>query len=55
MGFGSYDESEQEQPRQNDEEDTGETVTNEVKGENSEHDGKATMADKSTEEMMRHL
>lgn len=54
MGFGSYDESEQEQPDMK-KEDDGETVTGEIKGENSEHDGKDKTTDETTEEMLKHL
>lgn len=55
MGFGSYDESEQEQPDENDEEDTGEDWTGTLKPENSNAEGEDEMADLTTEEMMEHL
>lgn len=52
MGFGSYDESEQEQPK-GDEEDTGEDYTEEIKGK--EYKGESKTEADSTEELMKHL
>lgn len=52
MGFGTYDESEQEQPGDKDDEDNGEDVTGDFKQEI--HDGTDTVED-TTEEMMAHL
>jgi hypothetical protein len=54
MAFGSYDESEQEQPKKNDD-DNSEGVTDEIKGENSEYDGKETVEKKNLKDMMKHL
>ena len=50
MGFGSYDESEQEQPGDRDD-DNGEAVTK--VGESS--DGSDTLEDESISDMMGHL
>lgn len=50
MGFGSYDESEQEQDTGN-EEDTGENVTSQIKGENSKYEGTDSV-ENTVEEMM---
>lgn len=52
MGFGSYDESEQETPDDR-EEDTGEDYTEEIKGK--AYKGTAETEDDSTEELMKHL
>lgn len=51
MGFGSYDESEQEQPGEHDDEKNGEAVTK--VGESS--DGSDTLEDESISDMMSHL
>lgn len=53
MGFGSYDESEQEQPTEPDEADRGEDVTAEF--HQATHEGTAEMADLTPEEMLEHL
>jgi hypothetical protein len=53
MGFGSYDESEQEQPGENDAEDLGEDVTGEF--HRAEHEGNDSVEDSSTEAMFKHL
>lgn len=52
MGFGSYDESEQEQP---DEDDgvAGEDMTAEIRG--TVYEGNDSVADASTDDMMGHL
>jgi len=50
MGFGSYDESEQEQPSE-DEQDNGESVTKQGVGIN----GNDSIEDESTSDMMKHL
>jgi len=52
MGFGSYDESEQEQANDNDEVE-GEDMTADFKSE--VHDGTDSVANDSTDEMMGHL
>lgn len=54
MGFGSYDESEQEKPDKSDV-DYGEDMTREIKGESSEWSGKDSTTDESKEDMMKHL
>jgi hypothetical protein len=51
MGFGSYDESEQEQPSEQEEEDNGESVTKKGVGV----DGDDSIEDESMEDMMKHL
>ena len=51
MGFGSYDESEQETDDKQ-EEDFGEDMTAEIKGK--EHQGKSTVED-TTEELLELL
>jgi hypothetical protein len=52
MGFGSYDESEQEQPDEDDAVD-GEDVTAEIRG--TSYEGSDSVADGSTDDMMGHL
>lgn len=54
MGFGSYDESDQEQPKQDDEE-SGEDFTEIIKGTNSDAKGKESVKESSVEDMMEHL
>lgn len=51
MGFGSYDESEQEQPGDNDDDQNGEAVTK----VGASDDGSDTLEDDSISEMMGHL
>lgn len=52
MGFGSYDESEQEQPGDRDEEDDGETVNAHEK----DYDGKMSVeSDASTDDLIDQL
>lgn len=50
MGFGSYDESEQEQPG-NDDQDNGEAVTK----VGASDDGSDSLEDESVSDMMGHL
>lgn len=52
MGFGSYDESEQEQPREVDDE-AGEDETESF--HTADYEGSDGMADKDTKDMMKHL
>lgn len=54
MGFGSYDESEQEQQR-DDTDKAGETVTNQFKSDQADAKGEATTEDAPDEELMKHL
>lgn len=51
MGFGSYDESEQEQASNNDDKENGEAVTKVGVSE----DGSNSIEDKSVSDMMGHL
>jgi len=52
MGFGSYDESEQEQPGDNDQEDEGEAVNVHEK----DYDGEMSVdSDASTDELIDQL
>lgn len=53
MGFGTYDESEQEQPGDRDDDTNGEDVTGDFKKE--VHRGESSTEDESTESMMAHL
>lgn len=55
MGFGSYDESEQEQPGDKDQEANGEDVTDDIKGDSQTHHGSEELEYNSDEEMFKHL
>lgn len=54
MGFGSYDESEQETANQSDERD-GESVTDKIKSDHCDAKGESKTEDGDTEELMKHL
>lgn len=50
MGFGSYDESEQEKQDVDTDEVGGESV---LKGENADHNGSVSFEDNDTDEMLK--
>lgn len=50
MGFGSYDESEQEQPGENEQEDV-----EAVDKDGGTHEGEDTIEDEDVDDMMGHL
>ena len=52
MGFGSYDEGEQEQ-QPDDDEVKGESVKKHAR--DAKHDGEDAIEDENTDEMMEHL